>query len=83
MRGICRRDASAKIGRNSPRNEKKCMRQFATTAGLKKKDESDDKLVRNIASAVNGQIRSSYESLVSKNNSMSITIDARGQDEDK
>ena len=60
---------------------KNFVRNFQTTAGTKKKDEDDDKMVRNMASAVNGQIRSSYESLPTKNNSSSNSAvsDAQGQ----
>lgn len=59
---------------------KNFVRQFAAVADSKRKDEDDDKHLRNIASVVNGQIRSSYESLSTKNsNSNSISGDAQGQ----
>lgn len=61
---------------------KNFVRNFETTAGTKKKDEDDDKMVRNMASVVNGQIRSSYESLPTKNsstNSNNTSSDAQGQ----
>ena len=58
---------------------KNFARQFAATGGSKKKDEDDnDKLVRNMASLVNGQIRSSYESLPTKNNTNSVASDTQG-----
>lgn len=58
---------------------KNFARHFAASGGTKKKDEDDDKLVRNMASVVNGQIRSSYESLPTKNSSNSIVGDPLGQ----
>ena len=58
--------------------------QFPTVvAGLKKNgDGDDDKLIRNMASAVNNHIRSSYESLVTKtssSNTISTSSDTQVQ----
>ena len=58
---------------------KNFVRHFAKTAGSTKEVEDDDKMVRNMASAVNGQIRSSYESLATRNNSNNIASDSQGQ----
>jgi len=57
---------------------KNFVRNFASTGASKKNGEDDDKLVRNMASIVNGQIRSSYESLPTKNNSNSVASDTQG-----
>jgi len=48
---------------------KNFVRNFAVEAASKKEVDDDDKLVQNMALAVNGHIRSSYESLATKNNS--------------
>jgi len=70
---------------------KNFVRQFAAVADSKKNDDDDDKIVRNMASGINGQIRSSYKSLAANNNSSNnnnnntnnktniITSDAQGQ----
>jgi len=58
--------------------------QFPTVvAGLKKNgDDDDDRLLRNMAAAVNGHIRSSHESLATKkssDNAISASNDAQAQ----
>jgi hypothetical protein len=60
---------------------KNFVRQFAAVPGSKKEGEEDDddKLVRNLASIVNSQIRSSYESLATKNNIIATASEAQAQ----
>lgn len=60
---------------------KNFVRQFAAMPSSKKKgeDDDDDKLVRNMASVVNSQIRSSYESLATKNNIIATASEAQAQ----
>ena len=61
---------------------KNFVQQFASSSAWKKDEEDDDKLVQNMASAVNGQIRSSYESLATNNGSSGVnTSDAQRQGE--
>ena len=60
---------------------KNFVRQFAAVPGSKKEGEEDDddKLVRNLASIVNSQIRSSYESLATKNNIIATASEVQAQ----